>query len=116
MNRSKLIKCILSAIPILATIMYGGGYIAQLFGNYSLWQKNGGSMGDGTAPQFPSTNVKVCLNSLFSFPYGLIGIAVCIGAMAVLILLIMKMGAGERTELDRERNFEYSSKGTYGTS
>ena len=59
MNRSKLIKCILSAIPILATIMYGGGYIAQLFGNYSLWQKNGGSMGDGTAPQFPSTNVKV---------------------------------------------------------
>ena len=116
MNRSKLIKCILSAIPILATIMYGGGYIAQIFGNYSLWQKNGGSMGDGTAPQFPSTNVKVCLNSLFSFPYGLIGIAVCIGAMAVLILLIMKMGAGERTELDRERNFEYSSKGTYGTS
>ena len=28
----------------------------------------------------------------------------------------MKMGAGERTDVDRERNFEYSNKGTYGTS
>ena len=30
--------------------------------------------------------------------------------------MIMKMGNGERTDVDRERNFEYSSKGTYGTS
>lgn len=73
-------------------------------------------MGDGTSPAFPSTNVYDCLRGLFSYPYGLFGLGICGAVIAVLIFMIMKMGNGDGTEKDRERNFEYSDKGTYGTS
>lgn len=73
-------------------------------------------MGDGASPAFPSANVYDCLRGLFSYPYGLFGLGICGAAIAVLIFMIMKMGNGDGTEKDRERNFEYSDKGTYGTS
>ena len=73
-------------------------------------------MGDGTSPGFPNSAFGECFKAVFSYPYGLIGLAFCGGALAILVFMIMKMGAGERTDVDRERNFEYSNKGTYGTS
>lgn len=73
-------------------------------------------MGDGTSPVLPSVNVFACLDGLLSFPYGIFGLGICTAAIAVLIFMIMKMGNGDGTEKDRERNFEYSEKGTYGTS
>lgn len=36
--------------------------------------------------------------------------------MALLILMVMKMGASDNGEYDRERNLIYSRKGTYGTA
>ena len=38
------------------------------------------------------------------------------GALAVLILMVMRMGYSDSGEYDRERNLIYSSKGTYGTA
>lgn len=49
-------------------------------------------------------------------PYGLYGIGICVGALALLILMVMKMGASDNGEYDRERNLIYSRKGTYGTA
>ena len=38
------------------------------------------------------------------------------GALAVLIFMVMRMGYSDSGEYDRERNLIYSSKGTYGTA
>jgi hypothetical protein len=91
-------------------------HIAQFIRNYNIWQENGGALGSGTSPAFPSAAVSECMAAVFSFPYGLAGVVICAVAIGILTIMIMKMGAGEITDVDRERNFEYSSKGTYGTA
>ena len=116
MNKGKIIKGILALIPLTAALLYGSGYIAQFVRNYKMWQAAGGSMGDGTSPQMASPEISECIKALFSGSYGVVGFGICLCAIVILIVMIMKMGDGERTEVDRERNFEYSSKGTYGTS
>lgn len=116
MNKSKIIKGALSALTLLSALMYGSGYIAGLIRNYDEWQASGGTMGDGSSPKFPDAGIGECLKGLFSYPYGLIGFGICGAAIIIIVLVIMKMGSGERTDVDKERNFEYSNKGTYGTS
>ena len=49
-------------------------------------------------------------------PYGVYGILICIGLLAVLLIMVMRMGYGDAGEYDEDRNFSYSAKGTYGTS
>lgn len=44
------------------------------------------------------------------------GIFICSGLLALLIVIIMKMGWGDKGEYDRDRNLIYSRKGTYGTA
>jgi len=116
MNKGKLIKGVLSLIPLTAALLYGGGYISQFIRNYKIWQTAGGVVGDGTSPPIPSPGIAECFKALFSGMYGIIGFGICAGAVTILVFMIMKMGAGEVTDVDRERNFEYSNKGTYGTS
>jgi len=57
-----------------------------------------------------------CLASVFRPPYGVYGVLICIGLLAVLLLMVMRMGYSDTGEYDTDRNFIYSSKGTYGTS
>lgn len=105
------------ASPLLiAAVLYGGGYIAQFIRNYQKWQGTGAYPGDGTSPTMPTFALIDCLRAAFSIPYGLIGVCICIGGIALLILLIMRLGFGDKGEYDRERNLVYSYKGTYGTS
>ena len=103
-------------MPLLFALLYGGGYVAQLIRNYSEWQNAGGTMGDGSSPAIPSFAIGECFKTMFTFPYGLIGIAICIGILALLIFMVMKMGYGDKGEYDRSRNIIYSTKGTYGTA
>lgn len=70
----------------------------------------------GTSPAFPDTGFFPCLAAAFHFPYGLCGLGLCIGALALLILMVMRMGYSEGGEYDRQRNLVYSDKGTYGTA
>ena len=111
----KAIKIIVTAIPLLCCLFYGGGYVAQFIRNYSVWQEAGG-MGSGTNPVFPTAAISKCVDALFSFPYGLYGLGICTAALGALVFMVMRMGDGEGNERDRERNFDYSVKGTYGTS
>lgn len=90
--------------------------MAQFIRNYNEWQNAGGTMGDGTSPATPSFAIGDCLKAMFTFPYGLIGIALCIGILGLLIFMVMKMGYGDKGEYDRSRNLIYSTKGTYGTA
>ena len=41
---------------------------------------------------------------------------ICIGLLAILLLMVMRMGYSDTGEYDTDRNFVYSAKGTYGTS
>lgn len=100
----------------LLALLYGGGYLAQIIGNYTIWKNAGGYPGDGTAPVMPSAAFLDCLAFVFRPPYGIYGLLVCIGALALLLIMVMRMGYSDTGEYDEERNFTYSSKGTYGTS
>lgn len=102
--------------PSMLTVLYGGGYISQLTGNYNRWVQKGGYPGDGTAPLLPSPLPTECLKAIFDFPYGLYGIFLCALLLVLLFAMIMKLGFGDKGEYDRERNLIYSRKGTYGTA
>ncbi len=101
---------------IIFCLLYGGGYVAQFMSNYTLWKKSGAYPGDGTAPLLPDTDFLTCLKSVFHLPYGLYGVLVCVGLLAALIIMIMRLGFSDSGEYDADRNFTYSAKGTYGTS
>ena len=57
-----------------------------------------------------------CLASVFHPPYGVYGVLICIGLLAILLLMVMRMGYSDTGEYDTDRTFIYSAKGTYGTS
>lgn len=112
--KKKLIQLFI-IIPIAAlALLYGSGYLSQLFSNYRAWQEAGAVF--GTSPAFPDAGFVPCLAAALHFPYGLYGLGLCIGALALLILMVMRMGYSEGGEYDRRRNLVYSNKGTYGTA
>ena len=112
--KKKLIQLfIIIPITVLA-LLYGSGYLSQLFSNYHAWQAAGAVF--GTSPAFPDTGFFACLAAAFHFPYGLYGLGLCIGGLALLVLMVMRMGYSEGGEYDRRRNLVYSDKGTYGTA
>lgn len=69
-----------------------------------------------SSPDLPDAAFFSCLRAVFRFPSGLYGLGICIGGFAVLLLMVMRMGYSDAGGYDRSRNFEYSSKGTYGTA
>lgn len=113
-------KKLLKALPILPAalfiLLYGSGYCAQFIRNYTVWKNSGGYPGDGTSPPFPSAGIGDCFRAVFQFPYGIYGLLICILLLGILAVMVMKLGFGERGEMDRERNLIYSDKGTYGTA
>lgn len=112
MSKHKKQVLISLAIPaLLFALLYGGGYIAQFLRNYNQWQT------DSTAPpQTSSFALGACFTALLSFPYGVLGVLICLLAAALLIIMVMRMGYSETGPYDKDRNFIYSRKGTYGTS
>ena len=102
-------------IAILA-VLYAGGYLGQFIGNYALWKQGGGYPGDDTSPLPASPGLSACLRAAVHPPYGIYGIFICIGLLAVLLLFVMRIGYSDTGEYDEDRNFTYSAKGTYGTS
>ena len=100
-------------MPLLFALLYGGGYAAQFIRNYSEWQKSGGVMGDGSSPPMPSFAIGECFCAMFTFPYGLVGILICVLILGLLIFMVMKMGFGDKGEYDRSRNLIYSTKHSY---
>lgn len=115
-KRKKLLRILPVLPPLLFGLLYGGGYIAQFMRNYSEWQNVGGTPGDGSSPAKPSFALAACFEAIFSMPYGIFGILICVGVLALLLVMVMRMGYSETGEYDKDRNFIYSKKGTYGTS
>lgn len=114
--KGKKIIGIICTLPIVFFITYGGGYIAQFIRNYKIWTSAGGTPGNTTGPTMPTFAILDCLKASFSLPYGIMGIGICVLALGLLIFMVMRMGLGDAGELDKDRNFVYSNKGTYGTA
>ena len=112
MKRKKIVTLALTAPLLILALLYGSGYLAQLLRNYRDWQSTDGR----SPPRMPSAHLFACLKNAFSVPYGIIGLLLCVGLLAVLIFMVMKMGWGDKGEYDKERNFTYSEKGVYGTA
>ncbi len=115
-KKKRLFGVIFALPPLLAGLLYGGGYVAQFMRNYNDWKSSGGTPGNGTSPVTPSLNVFECFKAIFTMPYGILGFLICAGVIALLIFMVMKMGYGDTGEYDKDRNFVYSNKGTYGTA
>ena len=103
----------LQTILAVALLLYACGYLTQFIGNYAVWQKNGGMLGS-TSPPFPSLSLLVCLKGILWFPYNLYCMAGCAAVVAALVLYRKLFSQDSLT--DSERNFDFSAKGTYGTS
>ena len=113
-NRSKVISITIALPIVLTAVFYGSGFIAQFIRNYQDWNAAGANY--GTVPALPDGAFIPCIRSVFSYPYGLYGLGVCIGLIIVLAVMVMRMGRGDSGVLDKERNITYSRKGTYGTA
>ena len=104
-------------LPISLCTLYAGGYIAQFIRNYRIWTAAGNTPGNGSSPPMPSPHPAACFQAVTDFPYNLYGIGICLVVFGLLIFLLMRMGYDRNGEVpDRERNLNYSTKGTYGTS
>ena len=104
-------------LPISLCTLYAGGYIAQFIRNYRIWTAAGNTPGNGSSPQMPSPHPAACFQAVTDFPHNLYGIGICLVVFGLLIFLLMRMGYDRNGEVaDRERNLNYSTKGTYGTS
>ncbi len=113
-NKRKICLCL--AVPLISfAILYGGGYAAQFIKNYKIWTSAGGTPGS-SSPVKPSLNAIACFKAAFSFPYGIIGCGICIATVLLLVFCLFRMGRSDGGVPDKERNFVYSNKGTYGTS
>ena len=103
----------LQILLAVALLLYACGYVTQFIGNYAVWQKNGGMLG-GTSPPFPSLTPLACLKGILWFPYSLYCMAGC--AAAVTAIFLYRKLFSQDALTDSERNFDFSAKGTYGTS
>ena len=113
-NKRKICLCL--AVPLISfAVLYGGGYAAQFIKNYKIWTSAGGTPGS-SLPVKPSLNAIACFKAAFSFPYGIIGCGICITTVLLLVFCLFRMGRSDGGVPDKERNFVYSNKGTYGTS
>ena len=113
-NKRKICLCL--AVQLISfAILYGGGYAAQFIKNYKIWTSAGGTPGS-SSPVKPALNAIACFKAAFSFPYGIIGCGICITAVLLLVFCLFRMGRSDGGVPDKERNFVYSNKGTYGTS
>jgi len=114
-KKGKILKTLIAVPLLLTALLYGGEYIAQFIGNYSLWKQTN-SLGDGTSPLMPSANPLDCFHSVFRMPYGIYGLIVCLLLFILLFVLIMKLGHGDKGEYDNDRKVIFSKLGTYGTA
>ena len=112
-DKTRKIGIVIAAILGLIALLYVGGLMGQLLGNYQKWMAAGGMTG-GVQIEGPNVNPLVCFRSAFSLN-GLKGMGIAIAAVAGLILYIRFSGQDASKGQD-ERGFTVSNTGTYGTA
>ena len=72
--------------------------------------------GDGSLPASASFHFFACVKSALAFPDSLPGVCFSGLIIGAITIMLIKAFAREAGDYDEDRNFIYSSKGTYGTS
>ena len=114
-EHTNIVKIVVLLLLLVIPILYVSGLLAQLLGNYHTWLAAGGVPGNGTAPKLPETDFMVCLLYVFS-KYGIKAFFGMSIAVAILFLMLLLRDLEDGKNYDKERNFKYSKKGTYGTA
>ena len=83
--------------------------------NFVVWRQTA-TPGDGSLPSAASYHFIDCVKSALQFPESLAGVCLCAVAFGAIALMLSKAISGDIGKYDSDRNFIYSSKGTYGTS
>lgn len=97
-------------------VLYTGGYISQLLQNFIAWKQSNPVPGDGSLPAAASFHFLDCIKSAFDFPSSLPGVCFSAFAFTAFTVMLIKALSKDANNFDVDRNFNYSSKGTYGTS
>lgn len=98
------------------TVFYTGGYLSQLIQNFIAWKQSNPIPSDGSLPAAASYHFLDCIKSALDFPGSLAGVLFAAFVIGAMIAMLIKAFAKDSGEFDSDRNFIYSSKGTYGTS
>lgn len=111
-KKKRLFGILLRFRPFCWVCSTAADILLSLMRNYHEWHGCRRNAGNGTSPAMPSYSMGECLRAIFAMPYGIVGILICVGALALLIVMVMRMGYSETGEYDKDRNFIYSKKGT----
>lgn len=98
------------------TVFYTGGYLSQLIQNFIAWKQSNPIPSDGSLPAAASYHFLDCIKSALDFPGSIAGVLFAAFVIGAMIAMLIKAFAKDSGEFDSDRNFIYSSKGTYGTS
>lgn len=97
-------------------MLYTGGYLSQLLQNFIAWKQSNPIPGDGSMPAVASYHFLDCIKCALRFPDSLPGVCFSGLIIGAITLMLIKAFASDAGNYDEDRNFLYSSKGTYGTS
>ena len=112
-EKSRRVAIVVAAILGCAALIYLGGLLGQLFGNYNEWLAAGGMMGKAQM-QSPDWNPLTCFASAFT-GNGLKALLLIVGAGAAIFIYIKVHDKFSGTSYD-ERGFTKNKHGTYGTA
>lgn len=96
--------------------MYTGGYFSQLLQNFIAWKQSNPVPSDGSMPAVSSFQFIDCIRCALDFPDSLPGVCFSAVFFGAIVIMIIKAFSKDTGDYDSDRNFIYSSKGTYGTS
>ena len=97
-------------------VLYTGGYLSQLLQNFIAWKQSNPIPGDGSMPAAASFHFFDCVRCAMNFPDSLPGVCFSGLIIGAITIMLIKAFSGDGGNYDEDRNFLYSSKGTYGTS
>ena len=112
-EKSRRVAIIIAAILGCAALLYLGGLLGQLFGNYNEWLTAGGMMGKAEMKS-PDWNPLTCFTGAFT-GNGLKALLLIVGAGAAIFIYIKVHDKFSGTSYD-ERGFTKNKSGTYGTA
>jgi len=109
----KQIAFLIIFIPFFILIfLYVSGFVAQIMSGHDIYTESDGF--EIFSP--PSLDFWFSIKFVFSSGYGLKSSAILLILLIILIIYITASNKSSTTFRDNERNFEYSTQGTYGTS
>ncbi len=105
---------IVSLAILIPVLLFLAGIIAQFIININAWEAAGSNYRE--SPGLPSLEIAEIFVAVFTFPEGLIAIAVVLIGVALICIFGLRLGWGNTGTADHDRNLTISKSGSYGTA